>query len=186
MGLIDLTTGWALEIGREARYLQLAIVQMALSGGFDALPEENRVLFQVQIGESVDWRPVTFKHLSAYASNENEMLRAILRLVATARFRIHERAALQFATSSKLMPPSWWTDRPSTEPRPRGRTRGTGYQAQDKLIAKRMIEMVGRLEAKSPTEAAWSIVGTDGNGAIGIGSPESKVERLVRAAKKLR
>jgi len=48
-----------------------------------------------------------------------------------------------------------------------------------------MIEMVSRFEAKSLTEAARLIVGRDGNGAIGIGSPESKVERLVRAAKKL-
>jgi hypothetical protein len=43
-----------------------------------------------------------------------------------------------------------------------------------------MRRMLKAGEAASPSEAAWKIIGRDGAGAHGSGTPESKKTRLVR------
>jgi hypothetical protein len=68
--------------------------------------------------------------------------------------------------------------------RNKGRPTGTGYQKQDEVLVKQMRERVANGKCNSPTTAAWEVIGRDGRGAEGIGTPESKVRRLVELAGK--
>jgi hypothetical protein len=65
--------------------------------------------------------------------------------------------------------------------KPGGRPIGTGYEISDAPIVNQMKMLAAK--GKSPTAAAWSIIGRDGKGAEGNGRPESKVARLVARAK---
>ena len=68
---------------------------------------------------------------------------------------------------------------PASPSRPRGR----GLQAADTGIVKEMNRWFKAGEANSPTDAAWKIIGLRGDGAQGGGTPQSKVDRLVRRHK---
>ncbi|MER8564274.1 hypothetical protein NKH85_04880 [Mesorhizobium sp. M0924] len=76
----------------------------------------------------------------------------------------------------KLWPSPETVRAQSTPHRPAGRS----LEVADAALVKQMKEMVARGEAPSPTAAAWKLIGKDGKGAQGSGSPESKVQRLVK------
>jgi hypothetical protein len=59
---------------------------------------------------------------------------------------------------------------------------GTGLAAKDKPLVARMQKLISE-NAISPTAAAWEVVGADGKGASGGGTPDSKVTRLVNRLK---
>jgi len=75
-------------------------------------------------------------------------------------------------------------ERNAITPAKNGRPIGTSYQELDKPLVKQMHELQRTGRAKSPTDAAWKVIGRDGQGAEGIGTPESKITRLVRLAKR--
>ena len=62
-----------------------------------------------------------------------------------------------------------------------GRPKGTGYAAMDEPLIAEMKAMIDGLIAKSPTEAARAVIGKDGSRAAGYGTPEAKVDRLVKS-----
>jgi hypothetical protein len=59
-----------------------------------------------------------------------------------------------------------------------GRPTETGYAEQDSALVAKITKVRG---ARSFTEAAWEVIGRDGAGAPGTGTPESKIKRLSRA-----
>jgi hypothetical protein len=63
-----------------------------------------------------------------------------------------------------------------------GRPKGTGYAIKDEPLVVKMLEMRDDGRAKSLTEAAKMVIGRNGSGALGIGSPEAKISRLVKRA----
>lgn len=68
----------------------------------------------------------------------------------------------------------------------RGRPKGTSLAKADTALAESMNTMVAAGDAPSPTAAAWSLIGRNGSGANGTGTPDAKVKRLVGVAKALR
>jgi hypothetical protein len=74
------------------------------------------------------------------------------------------------------------TDQPLANPIPvprSGRPPGTGYADGDEVLIDKMQVLVKDRVAKSFNEAAWLVIGRDGTGAAGYGTPESKVKRLL-------
>lgn len=64
-----------------------------------------------------------------------------------------------------------------------GRTKGTTYAAYDAPAIAEMRRLRAAGEAASLTDAARIVVGRDGAGARGNGTPEAKIKRLVKRAK---
>jgi hypothetical protein len=78
------------------------------------------------------------------------------------------------------------TDQPIANPIPvprPGRPPGTGFDAMDKPLIAQMKAKIDGCAAKSPTDAAWQVIGRDGSLAAGFGTPEAKVDRLVKRYK---
>lgn len=69
---------------------------------------------------------------------------------------------------------------PAKEKREPRRPKGTGFKNHDAPLLAQMARLYPG-KCSSPTEAAWKVVGRDGSGAKGSGTPNSKVDRLVRA-----
>ncbi|TIP43661.1 hypothetical protein [Mesorhizobium sp.] len=69
---------------------------------------------------------------------------------------------------------------PTKERRDPHRPKGTGFKDHDAPILAEMAKLYPG-ECSSATEAAWKVIGRDGKRAKGNGSPESKIDRLVRA-----
>jgi hypothetical protein len=57
------------------------------------------------------------------------------------------------------------------------------YAKADAPIIAKMHDLVQRGDERSPTSAAWNLIGKDGAGAKGASTPDSKVNRLVKAYK---
>jgi hypothetical protein len=62
----------------------------------------------------------------------------------------------------------------------KGRPAGRSYAKADAPLVIRMQELIASGHFASPSAAAWEVIGRDGKGAIGKGTPDSKVIRLVR------
>ena len=77
--------------------------------------------------------------------------------------------------------PSSRADAPDAEPARRsGRPPSSGFAEADAPIVEKMRELIESGNCTSVTQAAWQVIGRDGSGAKGNGSPESKVDRLVK------
>ena len=115
------------------------------------------------------------------------------------KLRVRPRSAVEWMLASAqrrhLVPPSlakYIVGDKAVEPQKnmetskRGRPKGTSYSVFDGPIAQSALELLKRGEAKSATDAVWSLIGRDGKGAEGSGQPESKVERIVQAVNRLK
>ena len=91
------------------------------------------------------------------------------------------RAQLQYLFPTEATHPN--EDRKLPTRTRTGRPRGTGFQKADAPLIAKMREHVLN-GCRSPTAAAWKIIGRDGLGAPGTASPESKVRRLVGGYKR--
>jgi hypothetical protein len=60
----------------------------------------------------------------------------------------------------------------------KGRPKGTGLEAADESVITKILKLIAEKRI-SDTAATWEVIGRDGAGALGSGSPESKVKRLV-------
>jgi hypothetical protein len=73
----------------------------------------------------------------------------------------------------------------STTIQQHGRPKGTGFAKMDGAVVSAMLKSSDE-NGCSLTDAAWRIIGRDGSGAAGAGTPEAKVKRLVARANAIR
>src|SRR4051812_38236976 len=65
-----------------------------------------------------------------------------------------------------------WPTSPSPDLKSsRGRPRKTGYADMDEPLMADILRLIETKECTSPTQAAWKVVGRDGKGAHGNGTP---------------